>query len=281
MTAPEQALSAATLRILRALIRILMRFGMPFEGFSELAKRIYIEVAAEDFAIDGRKQSISRISTLTGIYRREVSRILALPPVSDTEITARHNRASRVIGGWLQDSAYSTSKGKARVLTFTGDEPSFTHLVGKYSGDIPARAILDELIRVGAVEQDKHGKVHLLSRAYVPQHGEDDMLSILGVDTADFLSTIDYNLQQAGTDSRLQLKVVYDNLPAESVAEFKALAGERGHDLLEEFNTWLAKRDRDTNPDSNGTGRVRAGLGIYYFEDSNPEETDNDLLIEK
>ena len=272
MTAPEKALNAAVLRILRALIRVLLRYGMPFDGFTELAKRVYIEVAVKDFEIPGRKQSISRISTLTGIYRREVSRIMELPEIDDSDVTARHNRAARVIGGWLHDPDYSDGKGQARILELAGDMPSFSHLVRKYSGDIPGRAILDELTRVGAIEQDKQGKIHLLSRAYVPRHGEADMLAILGMDTADFLSTIDHNLQHAETDNRLQLKVVYDNLPEEAINEFKTLASRRGRDLLEEFNAWLAERDRDSNPDSEGTGRVRAGLGVYYFEEESSEE---------
>lgn len=273
MTAPEQALSAAALKILRALVRVLLRYGMPFEGFAELAKRVYIEVASQDFAINGRKQSISRISTLTGIYRREVSRILELPAINDADITARHNRAARVIGGWLHDPEYSDADGHARTLTLAGDTPNFTHLVRKYSGDIPTRAILDELTRVGAVNQDKDGNIQLQSRAYVPKHGEADMIGILGTDVTDFISTIDHNLQHDEKDSRLQLKVVYDNLPQEAIDEFRTLASRRGRELLEEFNTWLAEHDRDTNPDSQGTGSVRAGLGIYYIEEDTEKES--------
>ena len=273
MTAPEQALSAAALKILRALVRVLLRYGMPFEGFTELAKRVYIEVASKDFAINGRKQSISRISTLTGIYRREVSRILELPAINDADITARHNRAARVIGGWLHDPEYSDADGHARTLTLAGDTPNFTHLVRKYSGDIPTRAILDELTRVGAVNQDKDGNIQLQSRAYVPKHGEADMIGILGTDVTDFISTIDHNLKHDEKDSRLQLKVVYDNLPQEAIDEFRTLASRRGRELLEEFNTWLAEHDRDTNPDSQGTGSVRAGLGIYYIEEDTEKES--------
>ena len=273
MDAPDKALSAAAIRILRALVRIMMRYGMPYEGFADLAKRVYIEVAQKDFAIPGRKQSVSRISTLTGIYRREVSRIIDLPEVDDSELTARHNRAARVIGGWLQDPDYMDADGQALDLDTAGDKPSFSHLVRKYSGDIPVRAILDELIRVGAVDQDSDGKIHLLSRAYVPRHGEADMLALLGTDVTDLIKTIDHNLQHADSDSRLQLKVAYDNLPEEAVREFQSLAGKRGRDLLEEFNTWLAARDRDTSPDCEGTGRVRAGFGVYYFEDESSKES--------
>ena len=273
MISPDQALSAAAIRILRDLVRILMRYGMPYEGFAELAKRVYIDVAQKDFAIPGRKQSVSRISTLTGIYRREVSRLLELPEIDDSDITARHNRAARVIGGWLQDPDYTDANGQALELDANGKAPSFRHLVRKYSGDIPARAILDELIRVGAVEQDEQGKIRLLSRAYIPRHSESDMIAVLGTDVSDFIKTIDHNLQQTDSDSRLQLKVVYDNLPEEAVREFQSLASKRGRELLEEFNIWLAERDRDINPDSEGVGRIRAGLGVYYFEEGSSKES--------
>jgi len=99
------------------------------------------------------------------------------------------------------------------------------------------------------------------------------MLAVLGTDATDFIKTIDYNLQNADSDNRLQLKVVYDNLPEEAIREFQSLASKRGRDLLEEFNAWLAARDRDSNPDSEGTGRVRAGFGVYYFEDGSSEES--------
>jgi hypothetical protein len=270
----DQVLGAAVIRILRALVRILLRYGMPYDGFAELAKRVYVDVAKSDYHLPNRKQSISRISTLTGIYRREVSRLLELPDIDDSEITGRHNRAARVIGGWLHDSDYSDAEGRPRDLNIEGDEPCFTHLVRKYSGDIPVRAILDELVRVGAVEISDAGSVHLLSRAYVPQHEEADMLAILGKDVADFVETIDHNIQAMGKDTRLQLKVEYDNLPAEAIPALRALASERGRDLLEEMNTWLADKDRDSNPNSEGTGRVRAGIGVYYFEDDLNQETE-------
>jgi hypothetical protein len=270
----DQVLGAAVIRILRSLVRILLRYGMPYDGFAELAKRVYVDVANSDYPLPNRKQSISRISTLTGIYRREVSRLLELPDIDDSEITGKHNRAERVIGGWLHDSEYSDAEGRPSDLNIEGDEPCFTHLVRKYSGDIPVRAILDELLRVGAVEMSEAGRVHLLSHAYVPQHGEADMLAILGKDVADFVETIDHNIQARGEDTRLQLKVEYDNLPAEAIPALRALASDRGRDLLEEMNTWLAERDRDSNPKSEGTGRIRAGIGVYYFEDDLNQETE-------
>ena len=129
------------------------------------------------------------------------------------------------------------------------------------------RAILDELLRVGAVECDKRGEVVLRTWAYVPARGDAEKCSILGADVADLIATIDHNLQETTHGSRFQLKVSYDNLPAESLAGFRALSTIESRKLLEIFDRELASADRDTNRDSQGSGRYRAGVAIYYFEE--------------
>ena len=73
---------------------------------------------------------------------------------------------------------------------------------------------------------------------------------------------------------RFQRKVMYDNVPVEAAKEFHILAAAQGQELLEAIDRWLAHRDRDVNPASKGTGRVRVGLGIYYFEE--PLDSDHE-----
>ena len=41
--------------------------------------------------------------------------------------------------------------------------------------------------------------------------------------------------------------------------------------LLELLDKELSGVDRDVNPASQGTGRIRAGLSIFYFEEEVPE----------
>ncbi len=59
---------------------------------------------------------------------------------------------------------------------------------------------------------------------------------------------------------------MYDNLPIEAVEKFRELSAVRAQELMEELDNWLSRHDRDVNPASAGTGRARAGLGIFYFE---------------
>jgi len=152
-------------------------------------------------------------------------------------------------------------------LAFEGDAACFGELVKIYSGDAPARAVLDELLRVGTVERTQDGKIRLLERSYIPKTGEIDKIGILGVDTADLITTIDHNIHQPG-DLFYQRKVCYDNLPAEALPGFRTLAADRAQGLLESLDSWLSERDRDFNPEVAGTGRMRAGVGIYYFQEN-------------
>jgi hypothetical protein len=267
-----EALAAAVLILLRPLVRVLLRYGVPYGAFADLAKRVYVETANEEFTIPGRKQSQSRVSVLTGLSRKEVKRVTSLPRPDDQGAVDRYNRAARVISGWTRDTEYCDANGAPTVLDVESGERNFATLVRKHSGDVPVRAILDELTRVGAIALDEDGRVHLLARAYVPQSGEADKLAILGADVSDLIACIDHNLQCPPEDAFFQRKVSYDNLPDAPAREVRDLAAKRAQRLLEELDGWMASRDRDSNPDASGEGRQRAALGIYFYE----EDVDKD-----
>ncbi len=268
----HQVLNAAVLRILRPLVRILLQHGIPFGVFADIAKRVYVEVADSEFPIPGRKQTKSRVSVLTGLSRKEVLRVKRLPSLDDANAAARYHRAARTISGWLRDKDFTDRKGQPAVLPLDSGKSSFTELVKRYSGDIPVRAVLDEMERVGAVERHENGGIRLVQRAYVPSGSEEAKINILGSDVADLIQTIEHNLAATAEQAFFQRKVSYDHLPAEVLPEFQRLAGQHAQSLLEELNDWLATRDREGSPLQPGEQRKRAGLEIHYFEDDAPLE---------
>jgi len=263
----QNAIYAAIHRVLRPLIRLLLRHGVPFGTFSDLAKRVYVEVALEEFGIPGRKQSHSRVSVLTGLSRKEVLRVTRLERPDDTETTGRYHRAARVIGGWVRDARFHDGSGNPAPLPVEGEGATFSGLVKAYSGDVPPRAILDELARVGAVERTSDDRVRLVARAFIPVSGDEEKLEILGTDTACLIETIDHNLQAEPGKAFFQRKTMYDNLPDDAVGELRKELAMRAERFLEQADRRLAERDRDANPGSSGTGRRRAGIGIFWFED--------------
>ena len=262
-----QALTAAVERVLRPLFRILLRNHMSFKAFVDIAKHVYVDVAAEDFGIPGKKTSVSRVALLSGLTRKEVQRLLEAPVVDDAETGERYNRAARVVAGWVRDVEFSDANGNPKVLAMQDGSASFAELVRRFSGDIPFRAVLDELLRVGVVEKAGDDTIRLKTRAYVPESGDVDKLNILGTDVSDLVATIEHNLQHGAADPFFQRKVMYDNVPVEALQEFRRMSGAQAQSLLERLDKWLSQHDRDTRPGTGGTGQVRTGIGIYYFEE--------------
>jgi hypothetical protein len=266
---PHTALQRALAVLLRPLCRVLLRHSVSFGAFEDIAKRVYVQVAIEEFGIPGKKPSISRASILSGLTRKEVQRLLTEPeeePSADT--SDRYNRAARVLTGWVRDPDFIQASGEPRRIEVEGDL-GFAALVRRHSGDMPARAVLDELIRVGAVKQHHDGSLELITHAYVPQRSPVDKLGILGTDVADLIGTIDHNLQHGATDPRYQRKVMYQSIPIDALPAFRKLSAAHSQALLEKFDRWLAEHDTDIKP---GQPRARVGVGIHYFEE--PVDTD-------
>ena len=260
------ALSEAAQAVLRPLVRILLRNGVAYGAFAELTRRVYAEVAEREFALAGRKQTVSRISTLTGLTRKEVTRIQSEegPSQADNE---RYTRPARVISGWVREKRYHDRRGRPAELQMEGDARSFSALVREFSGDIPPRAMADELARVGAIEIMPEGKVRLLTRAYIPRGDQVEKLGILGADVADLIRTIDHNLTCAPGEAYFQRRVSYDNIPREMLPTLTKQLSRKAQSCLESMDRVLAAADRDRSPAVKGTGRARTGVGIYYFEE--------------
>ena len=268
----NKTLYAALVRILRPLIHILIRNGISYGTFADLAKWLFVDVATRDFIIAGRKQTISRVSVITGLHRKEVKRVSELVTPDDQASSERYNRAARVISGWRRDKSFQDKKGWPADLSVAGEGATFQALVKKYSGDMPFRAVLDELTRVGAAARINEGKVQLLTDAYLPAGDETMKIHILGTDVAHLIASIKHNLKPDERGPFYQRKVRYDNLPENVLPAFRKLSAESAQKLLEKLDTWLSKRDRDTKSGVKGPGRSVAGLGIYYFEEPYDEK---------
>ncbi|MCV6638099.1 DUF6502 family protein [Candidatus Albibeggiatoa sp. nov. NOAA] len=269
LNAPEatKALQAALRKILKGVARLVLRFGLSYEEFDELAKQAFIEVSEQELALPGRKQTDSRIAVVTGLSRKEVKRLRAVEKDTTEHTTpVQYNRAARVLNGWLRHRDYQDPAGSPLVLPIEGDKPSFTSLVRAHGGDIPVRAVLDELVRIGSVVRQDDGNVRVVHQAYVVAGDIADKLAILGTDVMLLMDTISHNLDSDSEKAYLQLKLSYDNLPQEAIPLLQRISAEDGRILLQQLNRWFADKDRDTNPEAfQGEGRYYAGVGIYFF----------------
>ncbi|MGD8937424.1 MAG: DUF6502 family protein, partial [Thiogranum sp.] len=93
----QQALTRALLTLLKPLVRILLRNGIAYGSFAELAKKTYVDVAFEAFAPTGKKQTVSLASAVTGLTRKETKRLHEMESPDPDSSEQRYNRAVRVI----------------------------------------------------------------------------------------------------------------------------------------------------------------------------------------
>lgn len=266
----HSSLGQAVSVLFRPLAKVLIRNGIAWGTFAEWAKKVYVDVAFEEFAEPGKKQTISKVSALTGLFRRETKRLRELPKDPDGAATERYNRAVRVISGWLNDSEYHDKQGMPASLCVEGREPSFSSLVRKYSGDIPTQAMLSVLRTAGVVEEDSDGLIKLIQSAYIPGSDPIEKLSILGTDVAELIATIDHNLTAKPEELFFQRKVSNPVVLTHAVPQFREISSKKAQALLEELDKWLSKHEA---PDGDSNTQTRyVSLGIYYSEHPQSKE---------
>jgi hypothetical protein len=145
--------------ILKDLARILVANGYGISSLSWFAKRAYFEAAQE--LAPGRRKSKAQIAAITGLTRSEVSELYN---VNEALLFSKPvvSRAQRVSLGWASDVKYRGKKGKPAVLPYSGRKTSFEGLVREYGADIPAKAMLSEMTRLGLVRKKEKNSIVLV-----------------------------------------------------------------------------------------------------------------------
>ena len=257
----QHVLFAAIRLLLRPLVRILIRNGVAHGAFTELTKKVFVDVAFDEFSPEGKKQTVSRVSALTGLTRKDVKRLHELQQTDDSSSQARYNRAVRVISGWRNDKRYLDDAGKPADLPMSGTRRSFEGLVRQYSGDIPTRAMFSMLAEAGSVKEVS-GNVRLIRHAYVSGADATEKLKILGSDVFELISTIDHNMTVDRGDLLFQRKVSYDNIDPDSLIRLRKMSAKKAQTLLEQLDRLYAENEQENSSDQGKT----ISLGIYYYE---------------
>jgi hypothetical protein len=270
-TALTQALGAALARLLRPLVRLMLKHSFSYSAFESVAKRVYAECAMEDFALPGRKPSVSRAAILTGLTRKEVNTLLSEPWSGVNTDSTHYNRAARVVSAWVREARFTAPDGTPRILAPEGPD-GFSELVRLHGGDVPSRAVLDELARLGSVRVRDDGCVALVQRAFVPNQDMVAKISFLATDVADLVETITHNIERPDAGAaRYQRRVMHHGIPPEALPAFRALSAKQAQKLLEGLDAWLAEHDLSGVPEEDWGATARVGMGIYYFEEIVPQ----------
>ena len=252
--------------VLRPLVRLLLKSGITWKEFAELAKSSFVEVATEEFGIRGRPPNVSRVAILTGINRHEIARQRALLETGGADATPIYaGNATRVLSGWPQDPDYLGPRGQPLAIAPSGPAPSFEDLCGRYGGDIPVSALLKELKSTGAVTADGE-KLRAAMRNYIPLQFDAEKVMVGAQLLQDHASTVVYDLiRPAGTDARLARRAHNARVDARALPEFEAFMEREGQAFLEQVDDWLSRHE--VPADAQDRAVVRVGAGVYQIQD--------------
>ena len=202
---------------------------------------------------------VSRVSTATGINRREVSRITqaeGAPPA------VRRSPATRVFTKWIADPALRTRGGALRALPRSGPAPSFESLAQSVTRDVHPRSLLDELCRLGLARIDGD-MVHVERDSFVPSDDSVRMLGFMGTNVGDHLRAAVANVLSP-QPPHLEQAIFADELSPASVEAFRQLMREQWKTLLASAVPALQRLiDADEAADRTRDQRVRVGLYTY------------------
>ncbi|MDD5295656.1 MAG: DUF6502 family protein [Rhodocyclaceae bacterium] len=260
------ALVLALKRLLRPLVRLLLAKGITYPYLSGLLKTIYVDVAAHDFPLKGKRQTDSRLSLLTGVHRKDVHRFMNEP--RDTGAAPPNvSFGSRLVARWCGEADYLDESGEPRPLPrhlLADGGPSFERLVADESTDIRARAVLDEWLRLGLVAVDDEDRVCLKSSAFVPEQGFEEKAYFLGRNVRDHLAAATHNVLNEKPPF-LERSVYSDRLSEAATDELAALSEKLGMHALRTINRRVREL-RTTSADGQPMRRIT--FGIYYYSEA-------------
>lgn len=161
--------------LLTELAFVLLPRGMTPKRLSDMVRAAFVRVAADLSRLRNGKVNHSRVAAQTGLSRADVKKLLR----HDAFASAHRNQTpvERVIEGWRNDRAFAARPGKPRRLSVSGPRSPFARLVQRYGGDVPPRAVLDELRRIGAVVDAANGSVLLRASPSIRQRHDFGFLS--------------------------------------------------------------------------------------------------------
>ena len=260
----QAALVKAVNMLCKPLIRLLIEKGITFPQFRELMKELYVEVADENFSLDDKKPSDSRIFVLTGIHRKDIKRIRQQTGQEDQKIISCASLSGEIIARWSSMPEYLDDKAKPRQLLKSGksSEAGFEQLVSSVNKDVRPRVILEEWLRLNIVRL-KDDYVVLNKSAFVANKEFKEMAYYLGHNVHDHMASCVNNILE-DDEAMLERSVYYASLTENSINKLSAIASKKGNDLLQHLNKQAIKLyDADKHKDD-ATYRMR--LGVYWYQ---------------
>lgn len=262
----QQALHEALAGLLASVARLGVAKGLPCAQVEEMLRLAFVQAASKAHPGLQEHRKVSRISTTTGINRREVTRLVQQLNQPGATPARPRSLASEAFAHWRTQPAYRDAAGQPRSLPRLGPEPSFETLAQAITRDVHPRSLLDELVRLGLAHWDEGSdQVSLARETFVASGDAARQLGFLGDNVGDHLRAAVDNV--LGGDDRLHFEqaLFADGLPLQALQSVRPAVRAQWQQLLTTLVPALeAQVAQAATQQEPPQGRLRVGLYTYH-----------------
>lgn len=267
----QQAVLEAVNALLAPLARLAVARGLPFAEVEERLKTAFVQAAREAHPGGLPHRQVSRISTATGINRREVTRLVN---AKLEQARPKRSLAGEVYAHWLTDPLYRDVAGQPRALPRQGPRPSFEVLAREVTSDVHPRSLLSEMQRLGYATLDEPADQVLPVRdALVPRSDLPRALRILGANVGGHLAGAVANVLGDGRQ-HFEQAIVASGVPLDALQAVRQLTAAQWKLAFDSLVPALERLiEAGAAPPAEGTDpppaqRVLIGLYSYHQPDT-------------
>jgi hypothetical protein len=252
---------ASVLRVMQPLVRLLLRHGVTYAAFAAALKTVFLDAAAAELRGKEMAATDSALSLLSGVHRRDVRNLTRAPQAavrSQKADRAPLSLAGEVVARWLADAHYQDRRHRPRALT----RAEFDALVAGISSDVRPRAMLEELLRLGAVNADGDS-VELSAGGFAPHQGFGEMADLLAANLGDHAAAAVANLQ----DERnfLEQALYVDDISADAAKALQVAAIKAWRQALPPVLAQAQQASDAAAGAVNAEPKHRARFGVYFY----------------
>ena len=260
----QQALQEALAGLLASVARLGVARGLPYAAVEEMLRLAFVQAAAQAHPGLAEHRKVSRISTTTGLNRREVTRLVQQQAKGGAP--RARSLASEVFAHWRTQSPYRGADGQPLRLPRQGSVASFETLAQAVTRDVHPRSLLDELVRLGLADWDQaQDTVSLQRETFVATGDLARQFGFLGDNVGDHLRAAVENVLGGADTLHFEQAVFADGLSAASIESVRPTVQAQWQTLLGAIVPALETRvASDATQVPAPQGRLRIGLYSYH-----------------
>lgn len=258
---------------LRPLVRLCIAFGVSYWQLTESLRHLYISVAENECKLPGQAQTDSRVSMLTGIYRRDVKR-LRQTAFDSSAMKPTNTLASNVISCWLGTPELITDTKEPRPiprLPSKGHCTSFEQIVASITTDIRPKVLLDDWLRSGVITLDNDDHVHLNVSAFLPASDIEQKITFFAHSMHDHMAAAAWNLQGL-KPAQLDRFIWCNGLTPDDAALLETVAEKAAMRALKTVNEKALELKQLTTDTPRELKSLRITFGSFFYREELPPE---------